>query len=118
VLSAAQLLVATVLLVPALAVDARTPGLDPAVLGAVAALGLGGTGVAYVLNYRLIADEGPTAASTVTYLIPLVAVALGVAVLDEPLGWNLAAGTAAVLAGVALAQRPRGQEAAAASGRA
>ena len=107
VASAAQLLVATALLVPALAVEPRAPDLDPAVLGATAALGLGGTGLAYVLNYRLIADEGPTAASTVTYLIPLVAVTLGVAVLDEPLGWSLAAGTVAVLAGVALAQRPR-----------
>ena len=33
-----------------------------------------GTGLAYLLNYRLIQDEGATTASTVTYLLPIVAV--------------------------------------------
>ena len=37
------------------------------------------TGIAYVLNYRLIQDEGPTAASMTNYLTPVVAVLLGVA---------------------------------------
>lgn len=108
VLSAAQLVAATALLLPALAVAGRqTPHLDGGVLGALLLLGLGGTGLAYVLNYRLVADEGPTAASTVTYLIPVVAVALGVGALGEPLTWQLGAGTVAVLAGVALSQRRR-----------
>src|SRR5918994_4025570 len=50
-------------------------------------------GVAYLLNYRLIADEGATAASTVTYLLPIVAVLLGILALGEPLTWNVVAGT-------------------------
>jgi len=64
-----------------------------------------GTAIAYVLNYRLIADEGPTVTSTTTYLLPIVAVLLGAVFLDEPTTIGMIAGTALVLAGVALAQR-------------
>lgn len=45
-----------------------------------------GTGAADVPCYRLIQAEGPTVASTVTYLLP-VTVILGVAVLSEPIRW-------------------------------
>ena len=69
------------------------------------ALGVLSTGIAYVLNYRLIQDEGPTAASMTNYLTPVVAVVLGVAVVDERLSWNLAVGTAVVLVGVWIAER-------------
>jgi drug/metabolite transporter (DMT)-like permease len=68
-------------------------------------LGVFGTGLAYVLNYRLITDEGPTAASTTTYLLPLVAVGLGALVVDETVTVAMIAGMAIVLAGVALVQR-------------
>jgi hypothetical protein len=62
--------------------------LTPNVLTRVIILGVLGTGIADVLNYRLIEDEGATAASTVTYLLPIVAVALGVVVLGEAAAWN------------------------------
>lgn len=106
VLAAGQLAAATVLLGVTAPLTATAP-IDPswAVAGSMAALGVLGTGVAYLLLYRLIGDEGPTAASTVTYLIPIVAVFLGVVGLGEPLTWNLAAGTAVILAGVALTNR-------------
>jgi drug/metabolite transporter (DMT)-like permease len=74
------------------------------VIAAVLALGVAGTGASYVLNYQLIADEGPTAASTATYLIPIVAVLLGAFVLAEPFTWNLALGALTILAGVALSE--------------
>lgn len=77
---------------------------------AVLALGMGGTGLAYVLNYRLVADEGPTAASTVTYLMPVVAVVLGAVALGEDVGPRLLAGIVVVLLGVGLAQRRRKPE--------
>lgn len=112
--AATQLTAASVLLLAAAPFAATGPvRLDAAVAGSVLALGVLGTGVAYLLNYRLIADEGPTTASVVSYLLPVVAVALGVATLDEPFTWNLVAGTAVVLAGVALVRVPRwtaGQE--------
>lgn len=75
------------------------------VVASVLALGGLGTGLAYVLNYRLIQDEGATTASTVTYLLPIVAVILGAIVLAEPITWHLFAGAAMVLAGVALSDK-------------
>lgn len=100
--SACQLTAAAVLLVVLAPVVGRGGvQLSPPVIGAVLALGVLGTGIAYVLNYRLISDEGPTTASLVTYLLPIVAVTLGVVLLGEPASWNLLVGTALVLAGVA-----------------
>ena len=64
-----------------------------------------GTGIAYVLNYRIISDDGPVLASTVTYLIPLVAVLVGALFLQEDLTPTLITGTAVVLAGVALTRQ-------------
>lgn len=68
-------------------------------------LGVLGTGIAYILNYRLLADDGSTVASTVTYLIPVVVVLFGVAVLGEPLSPRVLVGMVVVLAGVGLARR-------------
>jgi hypothetical protein len=60
---------------------------------------------AYILNYRLLADDGPTVASTVTYLIPVVAVLFGVTALGESLSPRVLVGMVVVLAGVGLARR-------------
>jgi drug/metabolite transporter (DMT)-like permease len=68
-------------------------------------LGVIGTGFAYVLNYQIITSEGATVASTVTYLLPVVAIVLGVLVPDESITVYALAGIALVLAGVALTRR-------------
>ena len=68
-------------------------------------LGVLGTGAAYALNYRIIQDEGPAAASAVMYLLPAVAVLLGWLVVDEVVTTTTLAGIALVLGGVALTQR-------------
>jgi drug/metabolite transporter (DMT)-like permease len=73
-------------------------------LAAVAALGAIGTGAAYLLNYSIIRDAGATAASTVTYLVPVFATAAGVALLGERLTWNEPVGGLLVLLGVAASQ--------------
>src|SRR5262249_37057286 len=70
----------------------------------VTALGALGTGVAYILNYGIITKAGATIAATVAYLMPLVSVVAGVAVLGERLAWNQPAGAAVIIAGAALAQ--------------
>ncbi|WP_199513139.1 DMT family transporter [Nucisporomicrobium flavum] len=85
-------------------------------IGSLVILGVFGTGLAYVLNYRLIADEGPTVASTTTYLLPLVAVALGALVVHEKVTLPMVAGMVVVLAGVALVQRRSNQTPATESG--
>lgn len=106
VLAFGQLCASTVLLALTLPiVGGRTPQLTGMVLLAILVLGILGTGAAYVINYALIATEGPTAASVVTYLVPAVAVALGVTFLGEPIGANLLTGAALILLGVALVRR-------------
>jgi len=105
VLSTGQVAAGAVLLVLATPMVARSPVmLTPTVIASLLVLGILGTGVAYVLNYRLIADEGAVAASTVTYLIPVVAVVLGALILNEPLTWHLLVGGAIVLVGVAVSE--------------
>ena len=61
----------------------QTPHVTAESVAAIAVLGVVGTGFAYVLNYQIITSEGATVASTVTYLLPVVAIVLGVLVLDE-----------------------------------
>lgn len=73
-------------------------------LAALAALGAVGTGAAYLLNYSIIRDAGATAASTVTYLVPVFATVAGVALLGERLTWNEPVGGLLVLLGVAASQ--------------
>jgi drug/metabolite transporter (DMT)-like permease len=58
-----------------------------------------------VLNYQIIASEGATVASTVTYLLPVVAIVLGVLVLDENITTATLVGVALVLLGVAFTRR-------------
>jgi len=70
----------------------------------VCALGVLGTGVAYVLNYSVVRRAGATIASTVTYLIPLFATASGVVLLGEGVAWHEPIGALVVLLGVALSQ--------------
>ncbi len=107
VLSAAQLSVATVITVLVLPFGGglAAPHWRWDAVVAVGILGALGTGLAYVLNYRLVLDLGPTA-SIVTYLLPVVAVLLGAIVLGEPLSFQIIAGMAVVLLGVALVRRP------------
>jgi drug/metabolite transporter (DMT)-like permease len=105
-LSVGQLAAATVLTLAVIPVAGMHP-IDwrwDAVISLVL-LGVLATGLAYVLSYRIIEDEGPVVASTVTYLLPIVAVALGWVVLREPVTVTIIGGMALVLAGVALTRR-------------
>mgnify|MGYP001595097990 CR=1 FL=1 len=75
----------------------------PVVL-AVLALGALGTGLAYVWNTNIVGAWGATDASTVTYLTPVVGVALGVIVLAERVSWNEPVGAVIVVLGIAITQ--------------
>ena len=105
-LSAAQLLLGTAVMIPiaSASLPAHVPALDPIPLLAIGALGAGGTGVVYIIYYRLIHDVGATTASFVTYLIPIFGVFLGWIVLDERLGWNALVGAVMIIAGIAVAE--------------
>jgi len=112
-LAATQLVAATLLVSISFPFAGLTPlDLSPLPVAAVLVLGVGGTGLAYLLLYRIISDDGPVAASTVTYLLPVVAIILGGLLLDEPITAPLLLGSALVLVGVTLARRqaPGGTE--------
>ena len=64
---------------------------------AVLALGVVGTGLAYMLQFDVVRAAGATVGTTVTYLIPVVSVVLGVALLHERLAWPQVLGAAIVL---------------------
>jgi drug/metabolite transporter (DMT)-like permease len=110
ILSAAQLIAAAI----ELAIVLPFAGLQPVHLrwdaaAALAVLGALGTGIAYILNYRLITDEGTTA-SVVTYLLPIVAVILGAAILGDHITAQVIGGMLTVLIGVAITRRASNTE--------
>ena len=74
---------------------------------AVVALGVVGTGIAMSFQYDVVRAAGPTVGASVTYLIPVVSVALGVLVLGERLQWPQFAGAAVVLCAAVLIGRSR-----------
>nr|WP_189300126.1 DMT family transporter [Streptomyces albospinus] len=108
-MSSTQLLLATLQLAVVTLLFSPPPTAYPIIpLLAVFALGALGTGVAFLLQYGLVAEIGPTTAQMVTYFIPVIATASGVALLNEHLAWNTPVGALIVLAGAALTQsKPR-----------
>jgi drug/metabolite transporter (DMT)-like permease len=72
------------------------------VMGAVLALGVLCSGIAYLLYFRLIAEVGTTSALTVTFLNPVFGILWGALFLGEVVGWYTVAGSAIVLVGTAL----------------
>lgn len=99
-----QLTAASVVLAVAAPFGTGSMHLTAKVVVAVTVLGALGTGIAYVVFNSLIRDVGATSASLVTFVVPVIAVALGAVALGEPVTWNLFAGAAVVIVGVALAE--------------
>src|SRR3954449_5438980 len=95
----ASLAIAGVLLTPFAA--ARPPAVTPPLeaLVALLVLGLVCTAAAFVIYSGLIAEIGPGRALVITYVAPVVAVALGVAVLGERPGAGAIAGLLLIIAG-------------------
>jgi drug/metabolite transporter (DMT)-like permease len=105
VLAGCQILTAFLIISPfALTLgDPMGAELTLARIGAILALGLLTSGVAYILYYRLISDVGATMASYATYLIPVVGLMLGWLVLGEQIGTRSVVGVALILTGLAIA---------------
>ncbi len=105
VLAATQLIMATVTLVPFYLFDGIAED-DYRVIPLLSMLALGifGSGFAYIWNFQVIKGAGSAVASTVTYITPLVAVIMGLVFLSEPLTWNEPIGGLIVLVGAAISQ--------------
>jgi drug/metabolite transporter (DMT)-like permease len=95
----ASLAVASLLLAPGAALDFphRTP--SAGAVASVVVLGLICTALAFVVYTVLIREAGTGRATVITYVNPVVAVALGVALLGEQPGAGAVAGLLLILAG-------------------
>ena len=71
---------------------------------AMIALGVFGSGFAYIWNFTIMRAAGSAIASSVTYVTPVVAVAVGLIFLQEKLHWYEPVGAVVVLFGAAIAQ--------------
>jgi len=93
------LAIASVVLTPFALADppAATPSTQA--LGAIAVLAVFCTALAFVMHVSLLREVGPGRASVITYVAPVVAVGLGVAVLGERPGAGAVAGLLLIIAG-------------------
>lgn len=105
-----QVAIATVMVaIPALFLERpfeRGPTIDAWI--AVLWLGLLGSGLAYLVFFRLLGRWGATRTSLVAYLLPIWGIALGALVLAEPIDPRLLIGTVLVIAGIAVVNWRRG----------
>lgn len=102
----AVLTVATVFLLPVLAWGLAGDNQPTAhVVWPVIVLGVVGTGLAYWIMVTLVARVGPVRASFITYLIPVVALVLGVAIRGDRVSPIAVGGVVLVIAGAFVASR-------------
>lgn len=108
--AAIQLLSGAVVLAPAaLIVHGPPPSeVSPTAALSLLLLGVFGTGLAFLIYFRLIERVGATNTAMVTYLTPIVAMTAGALYRGERFGPNVFWGAGALIGGVWLAQRQRG----------
>jgi drug/metabolite transporter (DMT)-like permease len=100
---AAALTIAAAVLTPAAAFTVPSDAPSTEAVLSVVALGVLCSAAAFVFFFRLIAEAGPSRGTVITYVNPIVAVALGVALLDEHLTTGSIVGLALILGGSWLA---------------
>lgn len=102
---AQQLILASLTLLPLFLLDGiSSTDLSISPVLSMLALGIFGSGFAYQWNFKVMQLAGSAIASSVTYLTPVVAVAVGIIFIDEIPTWNEPVGALVVLLGAAIAQ--------------
>lgn len=104
-MAATQLVAATITLLPMFIWDGiaeNTYPIGPVL--AMLALGVFGSGFAYIWNFKIMSAAGSAIASSVTFVTPVVAVLVGIIFLGESITWNEPVGGLVVLFGAATAQ--------------
>ena len=96
---AASLGIATLLVTPFALADLPDTVPSADTFASIAVLGLFCSALAFLLFFRLIAEIGPGRATVITYINPVVALALGVAILDESVTTGVVVGLLLILAG-------------------
>lgn len=99
-----QVAMGAVWLLPAMALEQPWAAAAPSwrVVAAVLAIGVLGTGIAYIIYYRLLAALGPTGTSLVTFIVPLFGIFWGWAILQEYLSWHAFAALGLIVSGLVL----------------
>ena len=102
---AQQLILASFTLLPFYLIDGIAKDeYRPGPVFSMIALGIFGSGFAYLWNFKVMQIAGSAIASSVTYLTPVVAVIVGILFLEEKVTWNEPVGALVVLLGAAIAQ--------------
>jgi drug/metabolite transporter (DMT)-like permease len=96
---AASLGIATLIVTPFALADLPSSAPSADAIASVLVLGLLCSAFAFLLFFRLIAEVGAGRATVITYINPVVALGLGVAILDEPITTGVVAGLLLILAG-------------------
>ncbi|NML29741.1 DMT family transporter [Paraburkholderia antibiotica] len=94
---------ATIVLLPLAVIYWPTAPISLHAWGAVIALGVACTGVAYMLFFHLIAVAGPARAIAVTFVIPIFGILWGALFLGEAVSPGMLEGCVVILLGTALA---------------
>jgi drug/metabolite transporter (DMT)-like permease len=100
--SLGQLTATALLAIPVAAPALSSIHLAPVSLGAVLALGVGGSGIAYLLYYYTMNTLGAVRATGVTFVVPITAVFWGVVLLGETLTLVTVVGMVVTLSGIVL----------------
>jgi len=104
-MAAAQVTLAAITLLPFFlfdGIESNNYGVGPIL--AMLGLGVFGSGFAYIWNFKIMEAAGSAIASSVTYVTPVVAVAVGVVFLQEKVTWYEPVGALVVLLGAAIGQ--------------
>jgi drug/metabolite transporter (DMT)-like permease len=102
---AASLVVTAVAYAP-VGIATMPSSLSAQTIGSVAVLSLVSTVLAFLVFFALIREVGPARSTVITYVNPLVAVLLGVALLGEPFTLGIAVGMPLILLGSVLGTMP------------
>ena len=103
--SLGQLIATAVIALPVAAPALPQVHLAPLSFAAVLALGVGGSGIAYLLYYYTMHTLGAVRATGVTFIVPITAVFWGVLLLGESLSLATVVGMIVILTGIVLTNR-------------
>ncbi|WP_413835809.1 DMT family transporter [Desulfobacula sp.] len=104
VVSAGMLTGSTIIMIPMAFIMEQPLALDPTPVTWAALFGLAAisTSLAYIIYFYVLSKAGATNILLVTFLIPVSAIFLGMAVLGENPGWNAFAGMGLIFIGLVL----------------
>ena len=106
ILAATSQVIAGFIIFPFVFVLPPTAPVTPRAVAILAAFGVLCSGLAYLIYYKLIRDDGPTRALTVSFIVPVFGILFGRLFLAESLTWSVLLGVIVILTGTGLVVLP------------